>query len=309
MATALLVVNPAAGARHGALRASQLSHELRARGVGVSIAFTTAGRDTDLERSILDAEVVIAVGGDGTLNRVAEVVIRAPRSDRSAPVIGFLPCGTGNVAVRALRLPRKVSEVADLVVAQTVRTLDAGVVSRDGEVVGVFLLWAGVGVDASLLETVGARRGQFQGWKLLWEYTREAIRMSFVYRFPSIELVAEDVYGRFGAVVVANVGRLIFGSITCSADPSDGKLNVIATKPRRRIGWLWAVSLYAMHRYETCSRVYRQLAKSVQLRSVADRVPIHVDGEPAGNLPVQIRVAPGSVVLLAPPEQHSTPAG
>jgi diacylglycerol kinase family enzyme len=116
--------------------------------------------------------------------------------------------------------------------------------------------------------------------------------------------VAEDVSGLFGAVVVANVGRLIFGSITHSASPSDGKLNVIATRPRRRIGWLWAVSLYVMHRYESCSRVSRLLAKSLQLRSSADRVPIHADGEPVGNLPVQIRVAPGSVVLLAPPERN-----
>jgi diacylglycerol kinase (ATP) len=300
MVAALLVVNAAAGARRGPRLALQLSRELRARGVAVSVAFTPSGPDADLERAILDAEVVIAVGGDGTLNRVAGVVIRAPRMDRPAPIIGFLPCGTGNVAVRAFGLPRKVRDVADLVVSQTVRTLDAGVVSRYGEVVGVFLLWAGAGIDASLIETVGARREQFKGWRLLGEYTREAIRMSFTYRFPRIELVAEGVSGQFGAVVVANVGRLIFGSVTRSADPSDGKLNIIATKPRTRLGWLRAVLLYALHRYDRCSKVSRVLATSVELRSSVDRVPIHADGEPVGSLPVQIRVAPGGVTLLAP---------
>ena len=300
MVAVLLVVNAAAGARRGPRLARQLSRELRVRGVAVSVAFTVAGPDADLERAILDAEVVIAVGGDGTLNRVAGVIIRARRAGRPAPIIGFLPCGTGNVAVRAFRLPRKVREIADLVESRTARTLDAGVVTRDGEVVGIFLLWAGIGIDASLLETVGVRREQFHGWRLLAEYAREAIRMSFTYRFPGIELVAEGVSGQFGAVVVANVGRLIFGSITRAADPSDGKLDVIATKPRRRFGWLRALSWYGLHRYERCSRVTRVLATAVELRSSTDRVPIHVDGEPIGSLPVQIQVAPGCVVLLAP---------
>lgn len=103
----------------------------------------------------------------------------------------------------------------------TTRTIDVGLIVRDGEVRAVFLLWAGVGIDVSLIDAVARRRSQYREWRLLAEYVSEGLRMAFHYRFPTIVVTSREADGAFGAVVIANVGKLIFETISGAADPSD----------------------------------------------------------------------------------------
>lgn len=299
MKRALLVVNPAAGAGQGEKRATQLAEELHRLDIATRIAMTEVHAADRLREAICAAEVVIAVGGDGTLNSVAHAILTSSAYQPQRPAIGFLPTGTGNVAIRAFRLPSRPRDVAALAAAGTTRTIDVGLIVRDGQVGSVFLLWAGVGIDASLIDAVARRRSRYRGRRLLAEYVCEGLKMAFHYRFPTILVTSKEAAGAFGAVAIANVGKLIFGTISRAGDPSDGHVDLIATLPRTRAGWAFVFLAYALRHYDLCPRVVRTRTREVNLSS-ADHVPIHADGEPVGFLPAEIHVRAASIALLSP---------
>ena len=299
MRTALVVVNPAAGAGRAPQQARALTRELEAAGFAAQTVLTAPTVDVSLVEKLSRADVAIAVGGDGTLNRVANAILQIEER-MQRPTLGFLACGTGNAATRAFGLPRRPGDVAALAHTASTLTIDVGVVSRDGSQVGVFLLWAGAGVDASLIEGTARSRASYRGWRLTAEYMRQAARMLLTYRFPVIEATGDVGPGTFGAVMAANVGHLAIGSITAHADPTDGLLNIVATQPRHRAEWMAAALLSSIHLYDRCPRVSRGLGAALRLES-SERVPIHVDGEPIGTLPVEITVLPGSIRLLVNP--------
>jgi diacylglycerol kinase family enzyme len=241
---------------------------------------------------------VIALGGDGTLNRVAQpIVLRS--NGRPSPAVAFVPLGTANVATRAFRLPRRLDDVARLVAAGSVRHIDAGVVVRHDGAVAAFLLWLGAGLDGAVIHAVAAGRARYRGLGLMLRYLLETPRTFMRYRFPTVRIESEGTNGAFASVLLANVGTLAFGSATANADPEDGRVNVIATGARTRLGWCASALLAGVNAYDRCWGVSRSRETRVRLVG-AGPLPVHIDGEPYGQLPVDVEVRPGALSLLAP---------
>ena len=162
----------------------------------------------------------------------------------------------------------------------------------------MFLLWAGAGVDAALITEVARRRPTQRGLELISQYLRVGAGMLFKYRFPSISIVTGESRCSAASVVVANVGALAIGSVTRRADPCDGILDIIGTASRSRAAWIGAAILSAADRYDRCADVVRLRGTNISL-TTDESVPLHLDGEPAGELPINIRIAPRSIRLLA----------
>ena len=291
----LIVVNPRSGGGRGPRVAESLAQELKARGLEVAIEPTTPGEDPRLDAAILAAGIAIAVGGDGTLNRVARPMILG---ETSGPVIGFFAAGTANVATRAFALPRDPARFADLVKAGATRPVDAGIATNAKGKRMAFLLWLGAGLDATLIETVAARRAGKSGAGVILDYIRVGIGMALGYQWPEIEVTTPSGSGRFGAAMIANIGPLAVGSITRRADPGDGFFDLIATRPRGRLAWQWAAMLGGLGMYDRVSDVERTRITEASFAS-AQRVPIQLDGEPCGTLPVSVRMRPSAIRLLS----------
>ncbi len=300
MKQALIVVNPIAGGGRAAAAAPALVKALADRGVQTKI-ITTSPMDQDdaLDQAILDSEAIIAMGGDGTLNRVARPIVLKKQREARSPAVAFVPFGTGNVAARAFRLPRNFSDVADLVALGTVRPIDVGVVSRNGMAVAVFLLWLGAGLDGALIHRVAAHRPREQGLRLILRYMIETPRTFMTYRFPAVTLQSERTHGEFAGVILANIGPLGIGNITRDADPSDGKVDIIAARPRSRPSWLLSGLLVGLNRSDLCWNVCRSRETDVRL-TAKEPVPVQIDGEPFGPLPLTVEMKPAALHLLSP---------
>jgi len=293
----LFVVNPAAGAGTAPARATALKRELAIRGYAPPVFVeTVAAGNPELVDRVGSSDLVVAFGGDGTLNRIVTAIVLGGLNP--SPVIAFLPCGTGNAAARAFNLPRSPQRLAAYVASVRPRELDVGIASREGQDIGVFLLWAGAGVDAALITEVARRRPTQRGLELISQYLRVGAGMLFKYRFPSISIVTGESRCSAASVVVANVGALAIGSVTRRADPCDGILDIIGTASRSRAAWIGAAMLSAADRYDRCSDVVRLRGTNISL-TTDESVPLHLDGEPAGELPIDIRIAPRSIRLLA----------
>ncbi len=277
----LVVVNPVAGRGQAAIAAPKLLQELAIRGIKAHLIETSeASRNDALDKAILDAEAVIAMGGDGTLNRVARPILLCPRpNNKPPPSVGFVAMGTGNVAARAFNLPQRLSDVADLAAAGTTRNIDAGIVLQNGVAVAVFLLWLGAGLDGALVHAVAGCRSRYRGSWLMPRYFLEAPRTLMTYPFPKINVQSKHIQGDFGGVMIANVGLLGVGSITRFASPYDGEFNLIATPPRNRLSWCLSGILAGLHGYDFCYGVSRSRETNVTLQS-QESVPIQIDGEP-----------------------------
>jgi len=216
-----------------------------------------------------------------------------------APAVTFAPLGTANVATRAFGLPRRAAGIAALVASGRSRTVDVGVVLRDGRPDDVFLLWCGVGLDGALIHRIAARRVPDRGWRVMWRYAVGTVATFAEYRFPPVRVESEHVRGEFGAVILANVGPIALGSVTRRANPRDGALDLIATRARSRVAWFLSGMLALAHLYDLCPGVSRTRETRVRLSSGAP-VAVQVDGEPAGHLPIEVEVRPGALRLAAP---------
>ncbi|MDX1495247.1 MAG: diacylglycerol kinase family protein [Longimicrobiales bacterium] len=295
----LLIVNPVSGRGGGRTRARALSDalsrhfqvevaETRGRGDAVDIAGT---RGMEFGR-------VIAVGGDGTLNEVLTGLWRSGRPPDALPELGFLPSGTANAAAPAFGLRREPTEVAQALVGAPSRPVDFGVVrSSEGE--RPFLLWCGAGYDAVVIDALNSSRTGRMGILGLVRNTPGVVRRIAAYRESPVEAEVDGArWPELGGVVVANVADIAFGgTIAAGADPFDGSLDVVAVP----VGAKARLPLFGMAMLSSGLQAVRGArfarATTVGLRAPGP-VPVQIDGEPAGHLPIDVRVVAGGVRLL-----------
>jgi diacylglycerol kinase family enzyme len=296
----LIVVNPIAGRGKAVTVLPELIKKFSERGITPQTYFTTANPvDDALDEAILQSEAVIAMGGDGTLNRVARPIVLRAKPGEPLPAVGLIAMGTGNVAAGVFHLPQRLSEIVDCVAMKKTHAIDVGVVSQNAVAIAVFLLWLGAGLDGAVIHAVAAIRSRYVGSWLMPRYFLEAPRTLFTYPFPDIEVSSRGTNGVFASVIVANVGSFGVGGVTKKADPTDGNLNVIATAPRSRLSWCLSGLMAGFNCYDFCWGVRRSEETHVTVLA-NEAVPVQVDGEPFGPPPFSIQIRKAALSLLSP---------
>lgn len=298
-AEAVLVVN---GAKADARQASALREK-------VALAFTAAGRPepglvmttpqdpgTGMARSAVrdGAAMVVACGGDGTVNAVAEAL------DGSGVTLGVLPLGTGNLLAGHLGIPSGLDDAIAVLTEGSDRRLDLGAVGDR-----VFVGMAGLGLDAAMIADSGEQLKARIGW------------LAYV---PSIARHLSDRglrvwlrvdgrrirHRRVKALIVGNFGRLHGGiDLMPQAAPDDGLLDVVVLEPSGRLsGWL-AVLVRLLTRRDG-RNISRYQGRSVLIRTRGP-VPLELDGDAyrtANSL--SVRVKPGALLVRAPAARTTT---
>lgn len=154
MARAAIIVNPMAARSSGAVL-SKVENVFRLAGWGVEVLETSGPGDAVLlaRAAVSDngIDVVVAYGGDGTMNGVANGI------HGSGVPIGLISGGTGNVLAGNLRLPRDPVSAARVITKGKKRTIDLGrcrFVDREY----LFAVACGAGFEAKLMETPSAAK-------------------------------------------------------------------------------------------------------------------------------------------------------
>ncbi len=195
------------------------------------------GRDLAREALAAGADVLIAAGGDGTVRAVASVAI-----EEGIP-FGVIPLGTGNLFARNLGVPMNDPAAALRTVLEGAsEAVDVGrltVVREDGhEREYLFLVLAGVGIDADMVAGADERLKRRLGW---WAYFYALIRHSTSTRMRASVTVSglEPFTGKVRTVLIANCGRLPGGLILVpDARVNDGALDIATLDARGGVaGW------------------------------------------------------------------------
>ncbi len=290
----VFIVNPVSGRpgtrarRRARLEAFLTRHQLDAQ-VLVSLR---PGHAVELARSAVEegAGLVVSVGGDGTINEVASMLV-----GREAH-FAIIPCGSGNGLARDLAIPRGFDQALDLLLDARVRVIDSGTVN------GLpFFNVAGFGFDA----VVGERFNRCSGTRGLASYLR--IGLAALVTTPTEPLVIEPEGGpseRMPSFMTAIANSTQYGNnarIAPRASLDDGKLDVVVVQSRNLFRAVWLGLRAFAGTIDRANGVRTLRAPAFILRRTA-AAPIHVDGEVHVCPPtIEVRVVPRSLRVLVPP--------
>lgn len=242
---------------------------------------------------------VVVVGGDGTLRDVAERMCELGPPSRWRPLLP-VPMGTANLMARHLGYPdddkRAAGVVVDALRVGLTRWLDVAAI--DGR---LFLLMAGVGVDAWIVHELARRR---RGPISKFSYVRPAFSSLRHYRFHpvSVRLDGRDVFGPEPAIVfVANVPEYGTGfPMLPGARSDDGQLDVLIVPTRSQIRVAATFALAAVRQHVRLPGAILRKATRVEIESEPP-LPVQADGDVAGHTPVRIGLLPLRLPFIVAP--------
>jgi YegS/Rv2252/BmrU family lipid kinase len=292
----VLIYNPVAGKLRGdtAGKMRRIVEALERQGICASPRPTTVpGEATALARAAVekDVDLILAVGGDGTINEIANGMVG------SHIPIGILPGGTANVLAMELgfggRIESAIPKLAGCAPERiAVGRLTNGLGSR------YFLMMAGAGLDAEIVYQLSGRLKQAFGKLAYWLSSGLRLMRSV----PEFDALVSGERMRCGFVLASRVknygGDLEIATGASLADDSFEVVLFTGRSPLRYIAYFIGVATGTLPNF---SGITIERSQRVELPAAADqRIYIQVDGEFAGHLPAKIEIVPDAITLLMP---------
>lgn len=281
--------NPLSGSGRGVRELIRLVWALRRRGFRVRLFSDRVRLDVWMRAAvgIRHVRCIVAAGGDGT---VADLVNRHP----GVP-LAVLPLGTENLLAKYLGFRRSGEDLAEVIAGGQERILDSAVCN--GRRV---LLMVSCGPDANVVAAVHRRRS---GHISRLSYVVPVLHALLWGRLRRFEVTAdEQSLLRSGShVIISNGPRYGFDFPFCpQAEPDDGLLDVRIYHGVGRLEMLWHVLRLKLGLAIGAGEVtvFRAKAVSVRVADGGSPAEFQFDGDPGGELPLQVRVEPGSLRLL-----------
>jgi diacylglycerol kinase family enzyme len=217
--------------------------------------------------------------------------------------MGLLPGGTANLLARNLRLPVDDLDAA-LTVALTGRDvgIDVGEVTWDDDQPAVFLVMAGMGLDAEMMAGVDAGLKRRVGW-LAYAVSgaRALFRLGFAVRVRADAERAVSQHAR--AVVVGNCGELAGGlQLMPEASLTDGRLDTMLASPNSIAGWLAIALNFASAKRRGHPSLVRLVSERVEV-ATREGIEAQLDGDAVGlRRRMNCSVRPGALTVRLPVE-------
>lgn len=291
-----VVYNPYAGSGRGETVAVAVARSLRSRAIDVELHPTQGPGDATAlaQRCTPQNDVIVAVGGDGTVNEVVNGMARAAAGAGGA-TLGIVPAGTVNVLALELGLPFRLERACDVIARGRTRPLDLG--KANGR---RFTLMVGAGVDALTVRSIDLRaKRRFKELAFVGTGLKSGLATQ-----PPRFLVRADGHEHVATFFVAGNCRYYAAhiSVTPKADPADGLLDLLiftgTTRSSLAVFWLGVPSGLHMHN----AHVVYQRAERAELIPLeqGQTVWFQTDGESAGSLPATIGIDARALEVLVP---------
>lgn len=287
----LVVVNPAAG-RDGLAFAEAVIAGMRRRGVSPDIHRTRGPADATEHLRTLDAhyDVVVAAGGDGTINEVINGL-----AGRDV-VLGLIPTGTTNVLATELGYPSRADDIAAVLVGGRQQAIYLATVNGRR-----FSMMTGIGYDAWVVAGVNpATKKKFGKLAYVLSMLREL--RSFGRRRYRVTIDGKPYEAM--SMVITN-GRHYAGSYTLTrqADISAPSLQAIlvqTTSAARFLGMLFMLPLGLVEKLPFIRSVNGRELRVELIGDCDTPDPVQADGDTVSQMPAQIRVEDVPVRVLVP---------
>lgn len=217
----VFIMNPISGTQNKAgipeliertLDYEQFSYELRLT--------EHAGHASEIANEAKEqgVDIVVAIGGDGTVNEVARAIVH------SNTALGIMPCGSGNGLARHLLLPMNLKKSIEILNRCEIHELDYGIINGHA-----FFCTCGMGFDAFVSQKFAeaGKRGPIT-------YVENVLREGLKYKPETYEIQDEQGTTRAKAFLISCANASQYGNnayIAPQASMSDGLLDVIIMEP------------------------------------------------------------------------------
>lgn len=232
-------------------------------------------------------DIIVAVGGDGTVNEISKAIIHTDVT------LGIVPFGSGNGLARSLKIPLKSIEAIQLLNKGIIDTIDAAKLNEHH-----FFNIAGSGFDAHISECFA--KNNIRGFSGYIKTTFQELK-KYVPQEYEINLDGNKIVRKAFIVSIANSSQ--YGNeahIAPRADVKDGWLDIVVVKPIR---W-FKIPFLALRMFnksaESSSYVEMFRAKKIEIKREYSAA-IHLDGEPRiEQKDMLIEILPLSLKVIVP---------
>jgi len=241
------------------------------------------------------ADLIVAAGGDGTINEVAEGVVR------SAVPLGILPAGAANVLATETGMSCNLETAARELLTYTPERISVGRLDFNNGSPGSrhFLLMAGIGLDARIIYNLSAPLKANLGKVAYWITAFSLMGR----RLEEFSVTIDDRSYRCSFALVSKV-RNYGGDLEIARNTSlfDDQFEVVLFQGQNSVRYVQYFLGVLLNRLQGMEGVSILRARKLHLSPVRDtRVHMQVDGEYAGHLPGSVEVVKDAITLLLPP--------
>ena len=291
-----VIVNPISGTggrpELARRRVEQARAALAAHRVDGSVLLTEQPRHApELTRQAINegASLVIAWGGDGTINEVAsELAFRNV-------AFAVIPSGSGNGLARELKIPFDSARAFEIAFGRSERVIDAG------EIEGrLFFNLAGLGLDAQVAHEFAVHGLVRRGFGRYLEITAHRL---FAFRPSEHTIVADGISMRTRALIIALANGRQYGNgavIAPDARMDDGTLELVVIKERSALAAIAQMPIVFAGWIARLPGVMTMSVREVTITSAGPTI-YHADGEPCSGGPtISARIRPQALRVRVP---------
>ena len=234
-------------------------------------------------------DIVVAIGGDGTVNEVARSLVHTDTA------LGIIPCGSGNGLARHLCLPMDVKKSLQIINDCKIEAFDYGVINDLP-----FFCTCGMGFDAfiSLKFAEAGKRGPIT-------YIENVLKEGLKYKPETYEVEDETGASTYKAFLIACANASQYGNnayIAPGATMKDGEMDVIIMEPFDALDAPQMAADLFMKTLGNNSKIKTFRTKSLHIHR-NEPGAIHYDGDPImTDADIDVHMEPGGIRILANPK-------
>lgn len=239
-------------------------------------------------------DVVIAVGGDGTINQIVQEIACTPVK------LAIIPVGTTNVLARELGIPLNAKEALENLPKFEAVDFDLGKVDSY-----YFFLMAGIGFDARVTKEVDPF---VKRWTGLMAFIAAGVKSFFMHKGVKMKLIMFDKNNKKKVIrrliyqlIISNTATYASGFILNENSKfDDGLLEVTCFKDKGLGDIIKGFLSFFVGKHREWAQLEQYTIKKIKIKS-AKPVPLQIDGEPIGYTPASIEVIPKAFKVFKPP--------
>lgn len=283
----LFIINPISGSKKGVLAKAIIEKTIDSTKFSHTTVQTEyGGHATELAIENHDKyNIIVAVGGDGTINEVAKGLAGFKT------LMGIIPCGSGNGLARHLNIPLNLNKAIQAVFNDTYKQIDTCILNDN-----FFINVAGTGFDAFVAHVFnsGSNRG-------LINYVKITVKEFFKYKSKTYTIKVDNETIEKTAFSICFANSTQFGNnayIAPTADISDGLIDLVIIKKFP----LWKSPLLAVRLFNKTmhkSKYIETIKTSKATISSTGNNYVHIDGESKEvAFPVTIEVSSKKLMIV-----------
>lgn len=302
-----IIYNPAAGKGKAGAILPQVKELLQKHGFAHTMTITERpGHARELSRALASqgCPLVVAAGGDGTVNEVINGLMQANVNGGRRPALGVLPIGRGNDFAFGAGIPAGLDEACQTLAQGAHRRIDIGQVTGGDYPQGLYF---GNGVGLGFDAVVGFEAAKMTRVKGALSYLAAVWNTLFIYaKAPVYEISFNGQQVRKPFLMISTMnGRRLGGMfmVTPEGNTSDGMFDVCLAGQISQAGILGVVPKFIQGTQESHPEVTIVRTSKIHIRAVEGSIPAHADGETvctAGN-ELLIELLPGSLEVVTRP--------